>query len=67
MSTEAILLISPLIIVELVLKIICFRDWLHREKFNGIGRIPWLIVFLFLNLFGPLVYLFYGRKVHGDY
>jgi len=66
MTGEALVLISPLI-VELILKIICIRDWLHREQFNGIGRIPWLLIVLFVNLFGPLAYLLYGRKTYGNH
>jgi hypothetical protein len=67
MTGEALVLISPLIVVELILKIICIRDWLHREQFNGIGRIPWLLIVLFVNLFGPLAYLLYGRKTYGNH
>ena len=36
-------LVLPLLVLELVLKIICFRDWLHRSRFNGLPRLVWVV------------------------
>ena len=66
-DTEMLVLLLPLIILELVLKVLCFRDWLKRSQFNGLPRTGWLLVFLFVNFFGPIAYLVYGRKMHGDH
>lgn len=62
MTGESFVLVLPLLVLELVLKIICFRDWLHRRRFNGLPKLVWLFVFLLVTLFGPVVYLVYGRK-----
>ncbi len=67
MNTETIILIIPLLILELILKVVCIRDWLHREEFNGLPKKAWLLIFLFINTFGPLVYLIYGRKTDGNH
>ena len=64
---ETIILLLPLIVIELVLKVICFRDWLHREHFTGIPRTGWLLLFLFVNFFGPVAYLLFGRKTNGNH
>ncbi|WP_320121305.1 PLD nuclease N-terminal domain-containing protein [uncultured Sphaerochaeta sp.] len=66
MNTETIILILPLLLLELILKIVCLRDWLHREEFNALPKTAWLLVFLFINAFGPIVYLIYGRKTNGN-
>jgi hypothetical protein len=57
----------PLLLLEITLKLICLRDWLKREKFNGLGRVPWLLIFLFVTLFGPIAYLVYGRREYDRY
>ncbi len=41
MDTQTIVLLLPLIILELVLKIICLRDWLHRG--DPVGKQPHLL------------------------
>jgi hypothetical protein len=66
-TSETIVLIIPLVLLELFLKILCFRDWLHREHFKGLPRTAWLVVFLIVNFFGPVAYLSYGRKPDGDH
>ena len=65
MTGESFILVLPLLVLELVLKIICLRDWLHRDRFNGLPKIVWLFIFLLVTLFGPVVYLVYGRKTNG--
>lgn len=66
MNTETIILIIPLVVLELILKIVCLRDWLKRDHFNGLPKPAWLLIFLFINLFGPVVYLVYGRRTDGN-
>ncbi|NLE15119.1 MAG: PLDc_N domain-containing protein [Spirochaetales bacterium] len=65
MSKEFVLLVTPLVVLELILKLVCLRDWMKREQVNGLSRTAWLLIFLFVNLFGPIAYLVYGRKHHG--
>jgi hypothetical protein len=65
MSKEFVLLVTPLVVLELILKLVCLRDWMKREHVNGLSRTAWLLIFLFVNLFGPIAYLVYGRKHHG--
>jgi len=65
MSKEFVLLVTPLVVLELILKLVCLRDWMKREHVNRLSRTAWLLIFLFVNLFGPIAYLVYGRKHHG--
>lgn len=66
MNEEIVLLVAPIVVMELILKVICLRDWIRREQVNGLSRRAWLLIFLFVNLFGPIAYLVYGRKYHGN-
>jgi len=66
MNGEMILLLAPLVVMELILKAVCLKDWMKRESLNGLSRTAWLLVFLFVNLLGPMAYLVYGRKYHGN-
>ncbi|MDD3823452.1 MAG: PLD nuclease N-terminal domain-containing protein [Sphaerochaetaceae bacterium] len=66
MNGEMILLLAPLVVMELILKTVCLRDWMKREALNGLSRTAWLLIFLFVNLLGPVAYLVYGRKYHGN-
>lgn len=66
MNGEMILLLAPLVVMELILKAVCLKDWMKRESPNGLSRTAWLLIFLFVNLLGPVAYLVYGRKYHGN-
>lgn len=66
MNQEIFLLIAPLIVLELVLKLVCYRDWIGRTAMNGLSKPIWLFIILFINLFGPIAYLVYGRKTYGN-
>lgn len=66
MNQEIVLLVAPLVVLELGLKVVCLKDWMHRDRMNGLSRTGWLLVFLFVNLFGSIAYLVYGRNFHGN-
>ncbi|MCK5154839.1 MAG: PLDc N-terminal domain-containing protein [Spirochaetales bacterium] len=66
MNTVLLIALVPLVSIELILKLVCFLDWRKREVFRGLDRWVWLIVFLLVNLIGPIVYLAYGRSEHGN-
>ncbi len=54
-------LILPLIIIQVGLQIFAlislFKQNLAREK-----KILWVLVIIFLNLLGPIIYFLFGRK-----
>lgn len=65
-STTLVLALLPIILIELALKAVCLRDWFRRQKLNGLGRMAWLLIFLFVTMIGPLAYLVYGRRSEGE-
>lgn len=60
-TRELILLLAPIIIVELVLLIIALWDLIKREKTKG-PKWMWLLIILFVNFIGPIIYLVIGRE-----
>jgi hypothetical protein len=53
--------IIPIVILQLVLVIAALIDLLRRERTRGPKWI-WLLVILFANFIGPIVYFMLGRE-----
>ena len=61
-NTQVLLLLLPLIVVELVLIVIALRDLLRPErKVRGDSKLMWGLLIVFISLFGPILYLAFGR------
>jgi hypothetical protein len=58
---ELIPLLIPIILVEIVLVVIALVDLTRRERTRG-PKWVWVLVILFINLIGPIVYLLFGRE-----
>jgi hypothetical protein len=58
---ELIPLLIPIILVEIVLVAIALVDLIRRERTRG-PKWVWVLVILFINLIGPIVYLLFGRE-----
>lgn len=54
-------LLIPLIILDLILKIIALVDFLRYRKIREIPFV-WLFVILLINIFGPVIYFIIGRR-----
>lgn len=60
-TIEIIKLLAPIIIIQLVLIVFTlFR--LTRDKVNYLPKWGWALVIIFINLFGPIIYLIIGRE-----
>lgn len=60
-TIEIIKLLAPIIIIQLVLVIFTlFR--LTRDKVKYLPKWGWVLVIIFINLFGPIIYLIVGRE-----
>ncbi|GLC90187.1 PLDc N-terminal domain-containing protein [Lysinibacillus piscis] len=53
--------IAPLIVVQLVLMIVALIDLRRIHTTNG-PKILWVLIILFANLLGPILYFIIGRK-----
>jgi len=53
-------LLVPILLIQLALMIAAFLDLIRREKTRG-PKWLWVIIILFLNMIGPIVYFLVGR------
>lgn len=60
-SREMLLLIAPLILIQLILMIIALIDIRRVQATNG-PKWMWVLVVIFINMIGPIVYFIVGRK-----
>jgi len=51
----------PVIILQVALMLVALIDLLRRERTRG-PKWVWLLVILFVNLFGPIAYFIIGRE-----
>jgi hypothetical protein len=59
---EWIAILLPLVAIELGLIIWAIVDLSRRQTVRGGSRLLWLLVILFFNGLGPIVYLAWGRN-----
>lgn len=54
-------LLIPLIIIQLILVIVALRDLMGRKRLKG-PRWMWVIIIVFLNMLGPILYFVLARE-----
>jgi Phospholipase_D-nuclease N-terminal len=54
-------LIAPLIAIEFILIIVALIDLSKAEKTNG-PKWMWVLIIVFMNIFGPILYFIFGKK-----
>jgi hypothetical protein len=52
----------PLIVLEYALMIWALVDLLKRKKTKTLSIVWWLLIIIFINLFGPVAYFIFGRS-----
>jgi hypothetical protein len=64
MSNSLALIVLPLLILQLILVIVCIMDLVKRDvaTIRGESKILWVLIILFINTIGPILYLTIGRK-----
>ena len=58
---QLIPLLIPILIIQLVLIVVALLDLARRTETNG-PRWMWVVVIVFLNMLGPILYFLVGRK-----
>ncbi|MEN4013733.1 MAG: PLD nuclease N-terminal domain-containing protein [Chloroflexota bacterium] len=51
----------PVVLLQFILLLVALIDLVRREKTRG-PKWVWLLVVLFVNIFGPIIYLLFGRQ-----
>ena len=58
---ELLPLLIPVILLELALMAVALVDLVRRERTRG-PKWAWVLVIVFVNLIGPILYLLLGRE-----
>ncbi|MED1603217.1 PLD nuclease N-terminal domain-containing protein [Alkalihalophilus marmarensis] len=53
--------IAPFLVIQFILMLVALFDWFRIEKTNG-PKWFWLIIIVFVNLIGPILYFVIGRR-----
>jgi len=54
-------LLIPLLLIQFVLMIFALLDIARRERLRG-PKWVWVVVVIFINIIGPLIYFVLGRE-----
>lgn len=54
-------LIAPLLMMQLVLMIVALIDIIRQNATKG-PKWLWILIIIFINIFGPIIYFIFGRK-----
>jgi hypothetical protein len=54
--------IIPIVLIELVLIIIALVDLVRREKARYMPKWAWALIIIFIQFFGAIGYLIFGRE-----
>lgn len=58
---EALPLIIPIVILEWTLAIVALVHVLKHPNYRFGNRVMWIIIVLFIQIIGPIVYFLFGR------
>ena len=60
-SMDTLLMLAPLFIVQVILLVVALID-LRRVKATRGPKWVWVLLILFVNIVGPIIYFIVGRK-----
>jgi hypothetical protein len=60
--TEFLPYIIPIVVLELILIIVALVDLIRREKTRYLPKWAWVILIIFIQFFGSIGYLIFGRE-----
>lgn len=56
--------IAPILVLQAILMIAALIDLVRIESAKG-PKWCWVLVILFINIIGPIIYFLYGRRTDG--
>lgn len=54
-------IVMPILILQLILMIVALASCIREEKTNG-PKWLWILIIVFINLLGPVLYFVIGRR-----
>jgi hypothetical protein len=62
MIVDMLPFLIPLFLIQIALMVIAIVDLFRRENMKTSTRVIWALVIIIVNIIGPVIYLFAGRK-----
>lgn len=59
---ELVWILLPLMATQIVLIVIGLWEWNRKKEFLGQNKIIWLLIIIFINFIGPIIFLIYSQK-----
>ncbi|KAF0111297.1 MAG: hypothetical protein FD147_1048 [Chloroflexi bacterium] len=59
--TKYLPLLIPIALLQFGLLVAALVDLMKRENTKGLPKWGWILVIVFVNLFGPIIYFIFGR------
>ena len=56
-------ILLPILIIQLILLVVALVDIIRSEKTNG-PKWVWVLIVIFINIIGPILYFVIGRRNH---
>ncbi|RIW35122.1 PLDc_N domain-containing protein [Bacillus salacetis] len=57
-------LVAPLIVIQLILMVTALVDLIRIKDTNG-PKWMWVLIIIFINVIGPIIYFVAGRRQNG--
>ncbi|MDY6825976.1 MAG: PLD nuclease N-terminal domain-containing protein [Bacillota bacterium] len=51
----------PFLVLQILLMVWAIIDLIRRREVKGLPRWAWILIIVFINIFGPIIYLVFGR------
>lgn len=61
MTTDNLMMLLPLIIIQFTLMIIGVVSVIKKTNFNYLNKVSWLLLVMFIQIIGPIAYFIMER------